>query len=87
MQAILGIGVLLVLAWLCSENRSVVSWRLVLVGLLVQALLAGLFLYSSWLGALLIGISSFVNAIEKPRPLALYFSLVIWVGESFPFSL
>jgi len=84
MQAILGIGVLLVLAWLCSENRSVVSWRLVLVGLLVQALLAGLFLYSSWLGALLIGISSFVNAIGEATTVGTIFLFGYLGGGEFP---
>ncbi len=84
MQAILGIGVLLVLAWLCSENRSVVSWRLVLVGLLVQALLAGLFLYSSWLGALLIGVSSFVNAIGEATTVGTIFLFGYLGGGEFP---
>jgi len=40
MQAIAGVGALLLLAWLASEARSRVSWRLVALGMLLQAVLA-----------------------------------------------
>jgi CNT family concentrative nucleoside transporter len=84
MQAILGIGVLLFLAWLCSENRSIVSWRLILVGLLVQGVLAGLFLHSSWLGAVLIGINGFVNAIGEASTEGTIFLFGYLGGGEFP---
>ena len=84
MQAILGIGVLLILAWLCSENRSIVSWRLISVGLLVQAILAALFLHSSWLSAVLIGINGFVNAIGEASTAGTVFLFGYLGGGDFP---
>ena len=40
MQAILGLVALLGLAWLVSEQRSRVSWRLIAMGMLFQAVIA-----------------------------------------------
>lgn len=40
MQAFLGIALLMLLAWALSENRGAVRWRLVLVGLALQFLMA-----------------------------------------------
>lgn len=45
MQALLGLGVLIGIAWLLSEDRRGISWRLVVVGLALQLLLALLILY------------------------------------------
>lgn len=84
MQAIFGIGVLLTLAWLCSENRSIVSWRLISVGLLVQAVLAALFLHSSWLSTVLIGINGFVNAIGEASTAGTVFLFGYLGGGDFP---
>ena len=84
MQAIFGIGVLLVLAWLCSEDRSIVSWRVIIVGLLVQGVLAALFLHSSWLGALLVGINGFVNAIGEASTAGTTFLFGYLGGGDFP---
>jgi nucleoside permease NupC len=38
-QSILGIFVLIGLAWVMSENRRKVSWKGILVGLLIQFIL------------------------------------------------
>ena len=84
MQAFLGIGVILALAWLCSENRAVVSWRLVVIGLLVQAVLAALFLHSTWLGAVLMGINGFVNAIGEASTAGTIFLFGYLGGADFP---
>ena len=40
LQSLLGILVILSLAWLLSEHRWKVSWRLVLTGLALQAAIA-----------------------------------------------
>ena len=48
MQALLGIVVLLALSWLMSENRGAISWRFVVIGVAVQAILAALFLHAPW---------------------------------------
>ena len=39
-QGILGVLVMLCVAWLCSEKRRLVSWRFVALGMLVQVALA-----------------------------------------------
>ena len=57
MHALLGIIVLIALAWACSENRSAISWRVVVMGIAVQFVLAGLFLHSTWLSTVLVGIN------------------------------
>ena len=44
LQGVLGLVVLLGLAWLLSEDRQRVPWRLVAVGLVLQVVLAGLLL-------------------------------------------
>ena len=44
MQPILGIVVLVGLVWLLSENRPAVGWRMVLVGIVIQLVLALLLL-------------------------------------------
>jgi concentrative nucleoside transporter, CNT family len=43
-RGILGVVTLLLIAWLLSERRRVVSWRFVGLGVLVQVLLAALLL-------------------------------------------
>ena len=44
MHGVLGIGIILLLAWGLSENRARVAWRVVAVGVLLQFGLALLFL-------------------------------------------
>ena len=65
MHALLGILVLIGLAWAFSENRSAISWRVVVIGITVQFALAGLFLHSTWLSTVLVGINQFVNAVGE----------------------
>ncbi|MBS0419569.1 MAG: nucleoside:proton symporter [Proteobacteria bacterium] len=43
-QGILGVLVMLCVAWLCSEKRRLVSWRFVALGMFVQVVLATLLL-------------------------------------------
>jgi CNT family concentrative nucleoside transporter len=57
---------------------------LILVGLLVQGVLAGLFLHSSWLGAVLIGINGFVNAIGEASTEGTIFLFGYLGGGEFP---
>ncbi len=65
MQALLGIPLLICLAWLISESRSKVSWRVVLIGLAIQFLLAFLFLKVSWIAESLLVLNQLVHAIEQ----------------------
>ena len=65
MQALLGIIVLLALSWLMSENRGAISWRFVFIGIVVQGILAALFLHAPWLSGVLLTINGFVSAVGE----------------------
>jgi len=40
LRGIGGLAVLIGIAWLCSQNRRQINWRLVIVGILIQVILA-----------------------------------------------
>ena len=65
MQAVLGIGVLVGLAWILSESREQVRWRIVAVGLLIQLLLAFVLLRVPFFSEWLLLLNSVVHAIER----------------------
>lgn len=65
MQAIFGIVVLLGVAWLLSEARRRVDWRMVAVGLSLQALLALLLLKAPAVSELLLAVNALVRAVER----------------------
>ena len=78
MRGVLGIVVILLLAWVLSENRTSVPWRVVAVGVLLQFVLAFVFTvllssyypwYYSWLAVFL----CFV-----PNSAALTLTLILW---------
>ena len=52
LQSLLGLAVLLSVAWLLSESRRRIAWRFVLTGVALQGLLAFLFLHLPGSGAL-----------------------------------
>ena len=84
MHALLGIIVLIALAWACSENRSAISWRVVVMGIAVQFVLAGLFLHSTWLSTVLVGINQFVNAVGDASSAGTVFLFGYLGGGEFP---
>ncbi len=61
--SLLGIFVLLFLAWLMSNNRRLFPWRVALWGLGLQAVLALLLLKTPWGGAFFAGARNFVNRL------------------------
>src|SRR5579864_7448957 len=63
-QSAVGLVLLRALAWLLSENRHAVSWRLVATGTLAQIILAALFLELPVAGELFSGINRAVLAIQ-----------------------
>ncbi len=65
MQAVVGIAILFGVAWLLSEDRSRVNWRLLAVGLAMQALLALLLLKVPLVSELLLGVNVLVRAVER----------------------
>ena len=84
MHAILGILILVALAWALSENRKAISWRFVIIGVTVQFILAGLFLHSTWLSAALVGINQFVNAVGEASTAGTIFLFGYLGGGEFP---
>ena len=84
MHALLGIIVLIALAWACSENRSAISWRVTAMGIAVQFVLAGLFLHSTWLSTVLVGINQFVNAVGDASSAGTVFLFGYLGGGEFP---
>ena len=51
-RGILGVAVLILIAWLFSADRSAISWKMVLIGLLIQLILALSILYLSFVRVL-----------------------------------
>lgn len=65
MQAFLGIAVLLGLAWLVSENRRGLDWRMLVTALAMQFALAALLLKAPVLSELLLAVNGLVRAVEQ----------------------
>ena len=86
MQAILGIAVLVGLAWLLSENRSAVGWRMVLVGIGIQVVLALLLLRVSIVSDWLLLLNGIVHAIEKATTVGATFIFGYLSGGEQPFE-
>ena len=65
MQSVLGIGGLLLIAWICSENRKAVLWRAIGAGLLLQLVLALLFLKLPYAKEAFIALNDVLTSLEK----------------------
>ena len=65
MQSVLGIGGLLLIAWICSENRKAVPWRAIGAGLLLQLVLALLFLKLPYAKEAFIALNDVLTSLEK----------------------
>ena len=65
MQAILGIAVLLGLAWLLSENRRGLDWRMLITALAMQFALAAVLLKAPVLSEMLLAVNGLVRAVEQ----------------------
>ncbi|MFM8354426.1 MAG: NupC/NupG family nucleoside CNT transporter [Gammaproteobacteria bacterium] len=86
MQAILGIAVLLGIAWLLSEARGSVRWRPVMVGLLMQFALALVLLRVPLVGDGLLLLNEVVYAIERATSAGAGFVFGYLAGENVPFD-
>lgn len=64
-QGLIGIVVLLLIAFVCSENRKSIPWKTVAMALLLQCSLAIVFLYLPWFQALLRTINRGALAIQQ----------------------
>ncbi|MGL5955665.1 MAG: nucleoside transporter C-terminal domain-containing protein [Brevinema sp.] len=96
LQGLLGVVSFIVLAYLFSENRKAVDWKLVIWGITMQFVIAGIILGSHWisLACLFIYILAIVtynlNKLGYGRHspiLQIGAGIVISVGVSFAFSL
>ena len=61
----LGVVTLLLIAWLLSERRRLVSWRFVALGILVQVLLAGVLLKLSFTATVFAQVNRGVIAVQN----------------------
>jgi len=64
LQSIFGLLVFMAIAWFVSENRKSVPWRLVLVGIVLQIVIAVLLLKLSFFREFFIGLNRVVVALE-----------------------
>ena len=65
MQSVLGICVFILLAWLLSERRVSVEWRLPVIGCALQLVLAYAFLNVSVIAQALLWVNALVSAVEQ----------------------
>ncbi len=86
MQAILGIGFFMALAWLLSESRGDVRWRPVLVGLVLQLLLALLLLRVPMVSRTLLLLNEVVYAVEAATAAGAGFVFGYLGGGEVPFD-
>lgn len=86
MQAIVGIAVLLGFAWLLSEARRRVEWRMVAVGLSMQTLIAWLLLKVPVVSELLLGVNALVGAVERATQAGAGFVFGYLSGGEAPFQ-
>jgi CNT family concentrative nucleoside transporter len=64
-QSAAGLVLLLVIAWGLSENRRAVPWRIVLVGLALQLVLAALLLKAPPLQGFFLALNEALLALER----------------------
>ncbi|MEB4592853.1 nucleoside transporter C-terminal domain-containing protein [Candidatus Thiothrix sp. Deng01] len=86
LQSLLGFFVLLLIAWLFSENRRVVDWRLLLAGSLLQFALAALLLKWQALHQVLSGLNGAVLALQAATEQATAFTFGYLGGAPLPFE-
>lgn len=69
LHSFLGLLVLILAAWLLSENRRALlkagPWRMVIAGLALQFAIAGFALRVPWLKSLFLGLNAVVHALEE----------------------
>ena len=85
LHGIFGITVLLGVAWLLSENRRVLHWRLILAGLTLQLLIALLMLKAAPFRQLFIGLNAVVAAFEEATKAGTSFVFGYVGGGPLPF--
>ena len=86
MRGVLGIAVILLLAWALSENRTRVPWRVVTVGVLLQLVLALLFLRFPPARAAFLVLNRAVEALQNATEAGTGFVFGYLGGGQLPFA-
>lgn len=86
MQSAFGLLGLLFLAWLLSENRRAVSWRIVLSGVLLQIMLAALLLKTPPLKQFFLALNDALLALERATQAGTAFVFGYLGGAPLPFA-
>lgn len=81
----MGVVVLLGVAWLLSENRRVMHWRLIVAGIFLQLLIAVLMLKSTLFRQLFLGLNAVVGAFEEATRAGTAFVFGYLGGGPLPF--
>jgi len=84
-QGLVGMLVLLAVAWLLSENRRLLPWRLVLAGLTLQVAIALLMLKAPLFRQLFVGLNGVVIAFEEATRAGTSFVFGYLGGGPLPF--
>src|SRR6266487_1078250 len=85
MRGLLGMAVLLLLAWAISEDRFRVAWRVVVTGVLLQFGLAVLFLKFPPASAMFLLLNRAVEALQKATEAGTGFVFGYLGGAELPF--
>ncbi len=87
LQGAFGLGVLIALAWLMSENRRAFDWRIVAVGLAMQIALAFLFLKTPATQRVFLALNGVVDALQGATQAGTSFVFGYLGGAATPFDL
>ena len=87
MQAIIGIFAILGIGYLLCKNRSMIQWRFIAIGLVLQFALATLFLKVAWIAESLMVFNAIVTAIEQATFVGTSFMFGFLGGAEAPFDL
>jgi CNT family concentrative nucleoside transporter len=86
LQSLFGALILLVLAWGISENRRALPWRIVLVGVALQVLLAALLLKAPLFKDFFLILNDLLGALERATQAGTSFVFGYLGGGSLPFE-
>ena len=86
LHAAFGVTALVALAWIASENRAAVRWRVVAAGLVLQAVLAALLLLVPWLRDAVFSLNGALQALERATQAGTTFVFGYLAGGPAPYA-
>jgi CNT family concentrative nucleoside transporter len=86
LHSLLGLLGFALLAWAFSENRQAVNWRVIIAGLMVQIILAGLLLKLPWLQSVFMAMNHGVLALSAATQAGTSFVFGYLGGGALPFA-